>query len=390
MKAKFKDSLKNITLILISTIISIYIVEVFYSVYKVSSLRANKLSNEGRSKFDEFLALKKNYEKLTVSTAPFFLLSQKKNLTKEIFPLSGISNVLTIDCNESGYFSKYFSDRYGFNNEDEIWDKEVEVLLIGDSFTHGACVNRPHTFTGNFNLKFNTLSLGYAGNGPLLELGIIKEYIKIINPKKVIWIFSEDNDLDDIKIEFDHQILRKYVLEKNFLQNLKEKQNIVNDLQNKIVDQEFYNHFDKNNRIIDFKNLKLSNILYLKNLKNLIRYKFKINISKGKEFDDEIYELFNNVIFEANRVVKKNNAELYFVFLPQYPGKLSNLGQRFKSYQKIINIVSKQKIKVIDLHKLIFEKLDDPKSFFPGRVNGHYTKYGYKVASEVILENILK
>ena len=85
MKAKFKDSLKNITLILISTIISIYIVEVFYSVYKVSSLRANKLSNEGRSKFDEFLALKKNYEKLTVSTAPFFLLSQKKTLQKKFF-----------------------------------------------------------------------------------------------------------------------------------------------------------------------------------------------------------------------------------------------------------------------------------------------------------------
>ena len=35
--------------------------------------------------------------------------------------------------------------RYGFNNPDTEWDKEeIEYLLIGDSFVHGACVNRPN------------------------------------------------------------------------------------------------------------------------------------------------------------------------------------------------------------------------------------------------------
>ena len=59
------------------------------------------------------------------------------------------------------------------------------------------------------------------------------------------------------------------------------------------------------------------------------------------------------------------------------------------TFQKIIDIVSKQQIEVIDLHKLMFAKSDDPKSFFPGRVNGHYTENGYKVASDIIMENIL-
>ena len=380
---------KNLFLVLFSLILAIYLIEFAYSLYKVSSYRTNKLSDEGRNKFDEFNKLKKNYKDLAVITPPSFLLN-KKGITKNFFPMSGLSNILTINCNESGYFSKYYSDRYGFNNDDELWDKEIDIVTIGDSFTHGACVNYPHTFAGNLNIKFNTLNLGYGGNGPLIELGTIKEYIDIINPKKIIWIFSEGNDLDDIQNEFDHQLLKRYVLEKNFLQNLKEKQDIVNNLQNKIIDEESHNHFNKNNKIINFQNLELINILYLKNLKNLIRYNFKINTSKGKEIGDEVFELFNNVLFEANRVVKKYDAELYFVFLPSYPGKISNSSQRFKNYQKIIDIVSKQKIKVIDLHKLIFVKSDDPKSFFPGRVNGHYTEYGYKVASEVILENISK
>ena len=53
----------------------------------------------------------------------------------QILPLSGISNSETIHCNENGYYSIYQSDRYGFNNPDEEWDKkEIEYLLVGDSF----------------------------------------------------------------------------------------------------------------------------------------------------------------------------------------------------------------------------------------------------------------
>ena len=42
----------------------------------------------------------------------------------EIFPLSNSSYSKTIYCNENGYYSIYESDRYGFNNPDEQWDKE--------------------------------------------------------------------------------------------------------------------------------------------------------------------------------------------------------------------------------------------------------------------------
>ena len=60
-------------------------------------------------------------------------------------PLSGVSNSLTIICNENGYISTYLSDRFGFNNPNEEWNGgEVEYLIIGDSFAQGSCVNRPN------------------------------------------------------------------------------------------------------------------------------------------------------------------------------------------------------------------------------------------------------
>jgi len=79
--------------------------------------------------------LKKINNKIAVAVAPENYL----NLSKPIFPLSGISNSETIYCDENGYYSIYQSDRYGFNNPDENWDKkEIEYLLVGDSFVHGA------------------------------------------------------------------------------------------------------------------------------------------------------------------------------------------------------------------------------------------------------------
>ena len=71
-----------------------------------------------------------------------------KNFFKDennILPLSGVSNIKTITCNENGYYAIYDSDRYGFNNPDGEWDKKnIEYFLIGDSFTDGACVNEPN------------------------------------------------------------------------------------------------------------------------------------------------------------------------------------------------------------------------------------------------------
>ena len=86
--------------------------------------------------------------------------------------------------------SIYDSDRYGFNNPDKEWDyNEIEYFVIGDSFGHGACVNRPYDIASNLRTltKKKVLNIGYGGNGPLIEYAALREYLPR-NVKNVIWI----------------------------------------------------------------------------------------------------------------------------------------------------------------------------------------------------------
>ena len=45
---------------------------------------------------------------------------------------------------------EFFTDRYGFNNSDKIWDEErIDYVLIGDSFIEGYCQNNENTIAEN-------------------------------------------------------------------------------------------------------------------------------------------------------------------------------------------------------------------------------------------------
>ena len=54
----------------------------------------------------------------------------------EVIPLAGISNKLTLLCNENGQWVSYKSDAHGFNNPDPaIWKSAgVDIAALGDSF----------------------------------------------------------------------------------------------------------------------------------------------------------------------------------------------------------------------------------------------------------------
>ena len=149
-----------------------------------------------------------------------------------IFSLSGISNSETIYCNESGFYSFYQSDRYGFNNPDVEWNnKEIEYLLVGDSFAHGACVNRPNDISSVLRILSNksVLNLGQGGNAPLIEYASLREYLKP-NVKKVLWLYFEGNDIDNLAHELSNDILINYLNNINFTQNLKLRQKEINNL----------------------------------------------------------------------------------------------------------------------------------------------------------------
>jgi len=181
-KINSKPFFKVVFINFILLLLLLYLFELFFTTYKASKFYQKKLIKNNRNLFHYLKSIQATKE-ATVPIYPHFLLREnmyseikiinsekEENKDLEIFPLSGISKKFTLFCQESDFMAEYISDRFGFNNNDKLFDEnEIDFLLIGDSFAQGMCVNYNDTFQGNFNKKnLKTISLGYGGNGSLL------------------------------------------------------------------------------------------------------------------------------------------------------------------------------------------------------------------------------
>ena len=63
----------------------------------------------------------------------------------------------------------------------------------------------------------------------------------------------------------------------------------------------------------------------------------------------------------------KKNTKFIFVYLPSVHRffKVNDGTYGYKNYDKIIEMLKKNKINYIDINKELFEKSDNPKEFFP-------------------------
>ena len=219
----------------LSILVTLYLFETYLTFNKFSSKESKFKEKfyykktgkkwDNRRLFEIEKDLKKMDEKIATRFYPIFFIKEENSL----LPLSGISNSRTIHCNENGYYSIYESDRYGFNNPNEEWNsKKIEYLLVGDSYAHGACVNRPNDISSVLRkLSGNSvLNLGFSGNGPLLQYASLREYLKP-NVKKVLWLYYEGNDLTELLNEKKNNLLKNYLNDKNFTQNLTLKQDKI-------------------------------------------------------------------------------------------------------------------------------------------------------------------
>jgi len=161
------------------------------------------------------------YEKLKI----------KKDIDVGLLPLSGFSAKTILTKNENGKYGSYYSDKYGFNNSNKIYEQNgIDIALVGDSWAEGYAVDTEHNISSLLNGKgYNTINLGKAGNGPLFNLASIIEYGSYFKPKKILWIHCE-NDMYDLINRSEWFSLMKYLNVKNYSQNLISRQDEVDSL----------------------------------------------------------------------------------------------------------------------------------------------------------------
>ena len=202
---------------------------------------------------------------------------------------------------------------------------------------------------------------------------MLREYGQDININKLFWFYYEGNDFLDFKNELKVNILKNYLEDENFSQNLKNNQIKINSILEA-----------KNLEIIRSDGNDLFNRFQLTKLKNVI---IKIK-SLYLNINDKKLEKYLYVMNLINKFTKEKKIDFYFVYLPDFNRYKKNNSYDLFNKKKLINFLKLNKINIIDVDNEVFAFDKDPKDNFPNKQFGHYNEIGYRKISEKILEYV--
>ena len=299
----------------------------------------------------------------------------------QLFPLSSISCVLTLLCNENGPYITNQNDRFGFNNDDRVYDRAGERwLLVGDSFTHGYCVQQDDTIAGVLRKRgLNAISIGVVGNGPLRELASLKEYGSHLKPKVVLWLFYGGNDFQDLQSELKVPTLLQYLNNVGYSQNLASRQ--------MEIDTFHINQAEKIERIpLNYEKYLLNDKEQQDTLKKFLKgvftfYRFRQLIGLSHNFytrglsteKQSLLPTLREIMVAARNTTASWGGEIYFVYLPQN-------GLVHNEYDQVRVVIEELEIKFInfsDIHKSYNKEIISLNA-------SHYNETGYKLLADFV------
>jgi len=415
----------GLALVLSSTAISLYSVELILEV--VNHLRARdqrtlwtpttqdaldelvKIAKEQgvtydtRSKFEVVMDLRSSDPGVFPAIVPKTLLRRQSDGTlksrialdgREVLVLGGISNRTTVFCNESGEWITYLSDEHGFNNPAGVWNRtDIDVVVIGDSYAQGACVPSDANSAAVIRSRYPaTLNLGMLGNGPLMELAQLKEYVARYEPEVVLWFFYEQNDFADLENERNSPLLMSY-LTGPFRQDLLALQPEIDAALENYVAGEIGKRRDSLPRGERLRRAEIGTairtVAFLGNLRQRLGLAFGSRFAPEGQASGETMALLGEVFTVAKAAVTSWGGKLYLVYLPDRARYEDPHAVDFDetNRESTLRLARELGIAVIDIHSAI-QSHDDPLSLFPFRRRGHFNQDGYRLIAESALEAI--
>jgi hypothetical protein len=325
---------------------------------------------------------------------------------QSIFPLSGIANLPTIMCREGARpFAEYEADEYGFNNPKGIWGHPVEIALIGDSMTYGACVaNRDHFVAQLRERHPATLNLANGGIGPLIELAIMREFIPHIRPKYIFFVYDENNDLyfvnfegnGDLAAESQHAILRKYLEDRQFSQRIVERHAQIDVALKAYVDKSIatgLSDYSPWKPLLDLLSLRLTRAALPKTSVSVSAMWAATALAAPAPSTappDQV-AVFQRIFAEAMDISTRIGARLVFVNIPAQLTVCDHVEHPWK--QRVLEFVLNTGADFIDLEQDFrnAERTAGPEKLFAvPPCGGHFSETGYKMVGDRLVEYLVE
>jgi hypothetical protein len=325
---------------------------------------------------------------------PYLLLDSPLRIDGEpAIALSSLSNAVTVVCNDGGQYLTYTTDEHGFPNPPGSWStSSIDIAIIGASSAVGECVPPADNLASQIRARYpHTVAVGAGGDGPLLELASVREYLPVLKPKRVLWIFSESHTPEYLESEGRSPLLLRY-LDPSFRQRLLEKQGALN--------QAIANYFDQGIRVEESAQSwkrKTKDFLTLKDFRTVMYYYVTAKTARPKpfQFNSTLYE---QALREGRRMIAAWGGTVTLVYWPdssRYAGICNytpGLRQLYdRTHEAVLDVASRLAIPVVDVSRSfpdlpVSQSMKNTEYFYP--YPAHYKPAGYHLAGSAILSSL--
>jgi hypothetical protein len=324
---------------------------------------------------------------------PYLLLNSPLRIgDQEILPLGSLANARTICCNESGQYLTYTTDEHGFRNPPGSWSNlPADVAIVGASSAVSECVDDPDSLVTLLRARYpRTITVGAGGNGPLLELASIREYLPTVKPRLVLWLYGEVHTPEYFEAEVHNPLTLRY-LDPSFTQGLAGKQDQINHA--------VANYFERGIREGEAEHSlahRTRDFAALKDTRMLLYYfatarSFRPNPRvAAAEFDAALYE---RALLEGVKTVSQWGGTVALVYWPdssRYPAgpgySAQNVRALDESRDKILAIAKRNAVPTIDLSHSFPENdsaAANARFFYP--FPAHFKPAGYHLAARQLI-----
>ena len=354
------------------------------TVYYARSIPDGAYEQDKRSK----LAVVRDFRAQGIPAVPAYsfgrvaALTRGKDASNDILQsiyFGGIPNRKTVLCNETGEWITFQSGDMGFNNPAGIWENEIlDVVVTGDSNIQGHCIPEHRTAAALVRERIpGTVNLGLQGADPLIELGLLKEFLSDRKVGHVFLVFYEGNDNVGLEKSARNPALLRY-LDPTFSQGVIENKGAIAVLMERQIERALLQS-DSAAPTANFR-------MVFGNFRNLTYSRGYLGALPTQPLD---VELLRRTLGEARRFVEERGGIFTLVYLPSrlrylWVGGLAS--DHKEIHAGVVKVANELQLDFLDGVVEFSNAAVDQSRLF----NSHISTYGNQVLADMILKRVGK